>query len=103
MRDVTDLGIRKDAFTQRGAAQEGMYIKEQEIEKYIFFHWDLYYDANPGRMKRLREKLRESRKHMEELDKHLYGRPFLSCGSRCGNTNKLFSEEYAKTQGGEQG
>ncbi|KAJ5132089.1 ATPase inhibitor [Penicillium atrosanguineum] len=45
----------KDTFTQRGAAQEGMYIKEQEMEK----------------MRLLREKLRESQKHMEELDKHL--------------------------------
>ncbi|KAJ6131352.1 ATPase inhibitor [Penicillium sp. IBT 18751x] len=45
----------KDAFTERGAAQEGMYIKEQEMKK----------------MKALREKQRESQKRMEEHEKHL--------------------------------
>ncbi|KAJ5543587.1 ATPase inhibitor IATP mitochondria [Penicillium sp. DV-2018c] len=57
----------KDSFTRREAAQEGMYIRQQELDK----------------INRLKLKLKEQRKHMDELDKHL--------------------EEYAKSQGGEQG
>ncbi|KAF7713622.1 Uncharacterized protein PECH_006246 [Penicillium ucsense] len=56
----------KDRFQQREAAQEAMYIRQHEMEK----------------LERLRAKMKESQKHIAELDKHL--------------------EEYAKTQGGEQ-
>ncbi|KAJ5770459.1 ATPase inhibitor IATP mitochondria [Penicillium nucicola] len=45
----------KDSFARREAAQELMYIREQEIEK----------------VKRLRQKIKEQRQHMDELDKHL--------------------------------
>ncbi|KAJ5103212.1 hypothetical protein N7532_003741 [Penicillium argentinense] len=45
----------KDQFQRREAAQELMYIREQEKEKILA----------------LRKKLREQRKHMDELDKHL--------------------------------
>ncbi|KAJ5888593.1 ATPase inhibitor [Penicillium taxi] len=56
----------KDQFARREAAQEGLYIRKAELEK----------------IERLRAKLKEQRKHMDELDKHL--------------------EEFAKSQGGEQ-
>ncbi|KAJ5649515.1 uncharacterized protein N7484_003238, partial [Penicillium longicatenatum] len=46
----------KDQFTRREAANEGMYIHELEKEK----------------IELLRKKLKEQRKHNEELDKHLY-------------------------------
>ncbi|KAJ5676143.1 ATPase inhibitor [Penicillium macrosclerotiorum] len=45
----------KDQFQRREAAQEAMYIRQQEMDK----------------IERLRLKMKESRKHMEELDKHL--------------------------------
>ncbi|CAI7652444.1 unnamed protein product [Penicillium bialowiezense] len=45
----------KDSFTKREAAHEGIYIKQLEMEK----------------VERLRQKLKEQRKHMDELDKHL--------------------------------
>ncbi|KAI9734247.1 MAG: hypothetical protein M1834_002351 [Cirrosporium novae-zelandiae] len=54
-----------DAFTKREQADELHYVKEREKEK----------------LKALRAKLAEQKKHLEELDKHL--------------------EEYAKEQGGE--
>ncbi|KAJ5374351.1 ATPase inhibitor IATP mitochondria [Penicillium concentricum] len=57
---------RKDSFAKREAAHEGMYIREREMEK----------------LERLKAKVKEQRKHMDELDKHL--------------------EEYTKNQGGEQ-
>lgn len=44
-----------DQFTRREAAQEAMYIRAQEMEKF----------------KILRAKLKESQNHMEELDKYL--------------------------------
>ncbi|KAJ5171949.1 hypothetical protein N7492_004542 [Penicillium capsulatum] len=56
----------KDQFRRREAAAEALYIKEQEMEK----------------IKLLRQKLKEQRTHMDELDKHL--------------------EELANSQGGEQ-
>ncbi|KAJ5437993.1 ATPase inhibitor, partial [Penicillium daleae] len=56
----------KDQFQRREAAKEAMYIRQLEMEK----------------IERLRQKMKESQRHMAELDKHL--------------------EEYAKTQGGEQ-
>ncbi|KAJ5988663.1 hypothetical protein N7481_003873 [Penicillium waksmanii] len=56
----------KDQFQRREAAQEGLWIKQQEREK----------------LEALRTKLKEQRKHMDELDKHL--------------------EDYIKGQGGEQ-
>ncbi|KAJ5591461.1 ATPase inhibitor [Penicillium hispanicum] len=56
----------KDQFQRREAAQEGLYIRQKEMEK----------------IELLRAKLKEQRKHMDELDKHL--------------------EELAKNQGGEQ-
>lgn len=56
----------KDTFQRREAAQELMYIRQHEMEK----------------IERLRAKMKESQKHMAELDKHL--------------------EEYSKSQGGEQ-
>ncbi|KAJ5473144.1 hypothetical protein N7475_002710 [Penicillium sp. IBT 31633x] len=45
----------KDSFAKREAAQEAMYIRQQELDK----------------VHRLRQKLKEQRKHMDELDKHL--------------------------------
>ncbi|KAJ5896993.1 ATPase inhibitor [Penicillium subrubescens] len=45
----------KDQFQRREAAQEAMYIRQQEMEK----------------IERLRRKMKESQKHMDELDKHL--------------------------------
>ncbi|KAJ5823831.1 hypothetical protein N7447_006171 [Penicillium robsamsonii] len=56
----------KDAFARREAAHEAMYIREKEMEK----------------LERLKAKVREQRKHMNELDKHI--------------------DEYTKSQGGEQ-
>ncbi|KAJ5142548.1 ATPase inhibitor IATP mitochondria [Penicillium bovifimosum] len=56
----------KDSFTRREAAHEGMYIRQQELDK----------------VRRLKLKLKEQRKHMDELDKHL--------------------DEFSKAQGGEQ-
>ncbi|KAF7516490.1 hypothetical protein PCG10_002129 [Penicillium crustosum] len=46
---------RKDSFAKREAAHEGMYIRQIEMEK----------------LERLKQKLQEQRKHMNELDKHL--------------------------------
>ncbi|KAJ5964004.1 ATPase inhibitor IATP mitochondria [Penicillium vulpinum] len=45
----------KDSFAKREAAHEAMYIREQEKQK----------------LERLKAKLKEQRKHMNELDKHL--------------------------------
>ncbi|CAL5875266.1 uncharacterized protein PFLUO_LOCUS9570 [Penicillium psychrofluorescens] len=56
----------KDQFTRREAAEEAMYIRKQEMDKL---------DA-------LRKKMKESQKHLNELDKHI--------------------EEFTKGQGGEQ-
>ncbi|KAJ5084877.1 hypothetical protein NUU61_009456 [Penicillium alfredii] len=89
----------KDQFTRREAAQEAMYIRQQEIEKYALlcdlalslesfsvYLW-MFVLFKPwltpsGRLNRLREKLKEQRRHMDELDKHI--------------------EEFTKSQGGEQ-
>ncbi|CAI7660689.1 unnamed protein product [Penicillium glandicola] len=56
----------KDSFAKREAAHEAMYIRQIEIEK----------------LNRLKRKVEQQRKHMNELDKHL--------------------DEYTKSQGGEQ-
>ncbi|KAJ5151293.1 ATPase inhibitor [Penicillium canariense] len=82
----------KDQFQRREAAQEAMYIRQQEVEKCVFSprrwggSWGLRSRAvliiGLCRIERLRMKMKESQKHMEELDRHL--------------------EELAKTQGGEQ-
>ncbi|OQE17668.1 hypothetical protein PENSTE_c020G02486 [Penicillium steckii] len=45
----------KDQFQRREAAQEGLWIKQQEAEK----------------LEALRKKVKEQRQHMNELDKHL--------------------------------
>ncbi|OGM40121.1 mitochondrial ATPase inhibitor [Aspergillus bombycis] len=55
-----------DQFTKREAAQENLYIHEKELEKLLA----------------LRNKVKEQRKHLDELDKHI--------------------EELTKNQGGEQ-
>ncbi|KAJ5503698.1 ATPase inhibitor IATP mitochondria [Penicillium fimorum] len=60
------LMAEKDSFARREAAHEAMYIREKEMEK----------------LERLKAKVKEQRKHMDELDKHI--------------------EEYTKSQGGEQ-
>ncbi|KAJ5206576.1 ATPase inhibitor IATP mitochondria [Penicillium cf. griseofulvum] len=59
-------GAEKDTFARREAAHEAMYIREKEMEK----------------LARLKAKIQEQRKHMDELDKHI--------------------DEYTKGQGGEQ-
>ncbi|KAJ5815736.1 hypothetical protein N7474_007513 [Penicillium riverlandense] len=56
----------KDQFTRREAAEEAMYIRKQEMDK----------------LESLRKKMKESQKHLDELDKHI--------------------EEYTQGQGGEQ-
>lgn len=45
----------KDQFQRREAAQEGLWIKQQEAEK----------------LEILRKKVKEQQQHMRELDKHL--------------------------------
>ncbi|GAB1206612.1 hypothetical protein APSETT445_005302 [Aspergillus pseudonomiae] len=55
-----------DQFTKREAAQENLYIHEKEREKLLALH----------------NKVKEQRKHLDELDKHI--------------------EELTKNQGGEQ-
>ncbi|RAL00591.1 uncharacterized protein BO80DRAFT_425410 [Aspergillus ibericus CBS 121593] len=55
-----------DSFTKREAAQEGRYIHDKEMEK----------------LRLLRAKVQEQRKHLDELDKHI--------------------DEITKNQGGEQ-
>ncbi|KAL4925564.1 uncharacterized protein BDV17DRAFT_180940 [Aspergillus undulatus] len=46
-----------DQFQKREAAQEGLYIHQKEQEK----------------LAALRKKVQEQRKHLDDLDKHLYG------------------------------
>ncbi|GAQ39051.1 hypothetical protein AtubIFM56815_007562 [Aspergillus tubingensis] len=55
-----------DSFTKREAAQENLYVREKEMEK----------------LRALKAKLSEQRKHLDELDKHI--------------------DEFTKNQGGEQ-
>ncbi|RAK92326.1 hypothetical protein BO79DRAFT_207438 [Aspergillus costaricaensis CBS 115574] len=55
-----------DSFTKREAAQENLYVHEKEMEK----------------LRALKAKLNEQRKHLDELDKHI--------------------DEFTKNQGGEQ-
>lgn len=57
-----DLGAPKthgyqqdDQFHRREAAQESLYIREKELEK----------------LRALKAKIQEQRKHLEELDKHI--------------------------------
>ncbi|KAJ5274798.1 hypothetical protein N7505_003343 [Penicillium chrysogenum] len=66
--DIGSTGFipEKDSFARREAAHEGMYIRQIELEK----------------LERLKQKVKEQRKHMDELDKHI--------------------DEYTKSQGGEQ-
>ncbi|KAN0069524.1 ATPase inhibitor, mitochondrial [Elaphomyces granulatus] len=51
----------EDQFTRREAAQETLYIREKEMEK----------------LKALRVKLKEQRRHLDELDKHMYVAPTI--------------------------
>ncbi|KAL1962049.1 hypothetical protein VTN77DRAFT_635 [Rasamsonia byssochlamydoides] len=55
-----DLGTPRgaqadDQFTRREAAQENLYIREKELEK----------------LRTLKAKLQEQRRHLDELDKHI--------------------------------
>lgn len=63
----------KDPFQRREAANEAMYIRNQEKEKYAA--GELVGTGTVAnrmsRIKTLRQKMKESQKHMEELDKHL--------------------------------
>ncbi|KAJ5170065.1 ATPase inhibitor IATP mitochondria [Penicillium coprophilum] len=52
---ISDHCNRKDSFARREAAHEAMYIREKEMEK----------------LERLKAKVKEQRKHMDELDKHM--------------------------------
>ncbi|KAL1989116.1 hypothetical protein VTN96DRAFT_3663 [Rasamsonia emersonii] len=45
----------EDQFTRREAAQENLYVKEKELEK----------------LRALKAKLQEQRRHLDELDKHI--------------------------------
>lgn len=53
-KEYTDKS-RKDPFTRREAAHEGMYIRAQEAEK----------------LNTLRHKLKEQRKQLDDLEQHV--------------------------------
>ncbi|CDM26295.1 ATPase inhibitor, IATP, mitochondria [Penicillium roqueforti FM164] len=74
---------QKDSFARREAAHEAMYIRQVEMEK----------------LENLKRKVEEQRKHMNELDKHMWGYPEFS-HSRPTLTGH--SDEYTRSQGGEQ-
>ncbi|PWY91129.1 hypothetical protein BO70DRAFT_86208 [Aspergillus heteromorphus CBS 117.55] len=57
---------QSDSFTKREAAQENLYVHEKELQK----------------LRALKAKVAEQRKHLDELDKHI--------------------EDFTKNQGGEQ-
>ena len=65
--------MRSDAFTRREKGSEDMWIKQEEKSKYVFsseVHQLLTY-AN-DRLLALKERLQAQKKHIEELDKHMY-------------------------------
>ena len=73
MTSSTLIFCRKDAFQRREAAHEGLYIRQRELEKYVAQNGrDGRYVLILVRIALLRLKLKEQRKHMDELDKHLY-------------------------------
>jgi ATPase inhibitor, mitochondrial len=74
-----------DQFTRREAAQENIYVKEKELEKCDIIH-PLTYQRNTlirssYRLRHLKQKLTEQRKHLDELDKHMYGTPCYKRGT----------------------
>ncbi|KAJ5774312.1 ATPase inhibitor IATP mitochondria [Penicillium paradoxum] len=69
-------GASGDSFTKREAAQESLYIREKELEKYVFA--ELNDQGNPranqgDRLAQLKKKITEQRKHLDELETHIDG------------------------------
>jgi hypothetical protein len=70
-----------DSFTKREAAQENLYVKEKEMQKYAYIplhtlykpiQWLINFFFPSNRLKELKAKLKEQRKYLDELDKHMY-------------------------------
>jgi hypothetical protein len=59
-----------------------MYIRQIELEKWVELAPFKEINLPGDRLERLKQKIKEQRKHMDELDKHI--------------------DEYTKSQGGEQ-
>ncbi|WEW58940.1 ATPase inhibitor [Emydomyces testavorans] len=63
----TDLfwEIYRDAWTKKESAQENLFIRQKEIEKSAHQYFI-------DRLRALKEKLKQQRQHLDELDAHMY-------------------------------
>ncbi|OAP58954.1 hypothetical protein AYL99_06251 [Fonsecaea erecta] len=66
-----------DAFTRREQASETKFIREKEMERYfpleqkVFCKWLTCAFASNNSLRKLKEKLAQQRKHLDELDEHI--------------------------------
>ena len=104
----TPLTPTRDQFTRREAAQESFYIKEKEMEKYVWGSPDTWQKSvltlafSADRLKALKVKLKEQRRHLDELDEHMYVSPSINVVPKWLTRWCSHSDQLTREQGGEQ-
>lgn len=83
-RSILNKANRKDAFTRREAAHEGMYIRAHEAEK----------------LEALRMKLKEQRKQLDQLEQHVYVFSLVCLGIKRQRVEKSRVRRGANLNGG---
>lgn len=63
--------IWSDSFQKREAASENKFIREKEMQTYVWQYTNDWHPVMMIRLKNLKEKLAAQRKHLDELDQHI--------------------------------